>query len=144
MSPNTSPISDGCEQPDLLTRIKEMNERLRLRRLGHALSGFGIAMMAVSAVLAITSIVYPHRWHLGTFVVPLRSFRGPIQICFIGFVVWYLAVEESSASYQFFRGGCCGSRTNSVFGNCNLSRLGGFGTGGSVCFSGLPSRPSWQ
>jgi hypothetical protein len=103
MSPNTSPISDGCEQPDLLTRIKEMNERLRLRRLGRVLSGLGIAMMAVSAVLAITSIVYPHRWHLGTFVVPLRSFRGPIQICFIGFVAWYLTVEANSARYQFFR-----------------------------------------
>src|SRR4051794_29322783 len=103
MSPNTSPVSDDCEQPDLLTRLIETNERLRLRRLGRALSGLGIATMAISAVLAIMAIVYPHRWHLGKFVIPLRSFRGPIQICLIGFIVWYLTVERSSVSYRFFR-----------------------------------------
>ena len=80
-----------------------MNERLRLRRLGRAIRSLGLAVMVVSAVLAITSIVYPHRWHLGKFVVPLRSFRGPIQICLVGFIVWYLTVNRSSVSYQFCR-----------------------------------------
>jgi hypothetical protein len=75
----------------------------RLRRSGRWLSYAGLATILLSVSLGLVAALYPHRWHIGSLVVSLRSAGRPIGFFLTGFGAWYFSVDRRRKSYQFFR-----------------------------------------